>query len=80
MEQFEWNYLLEDDADEDLKDEDNGEDYEDNSDVDNGDNVTSSPATRNKTRKYNAVTGMIAPGDDGLMSNSNKAKSYPYLS
>ncbi len=26
MEQFKWNYILEDDADEDLKDEDNGED------------------------------------------------------
>ena len=24
--------------------------------------------------------GMITPGDDDLMANSNMAKSYPYLS
>jgi len=79
LEQFKWNYILEDDADEDLKDEDNGEDDEDDSDVDNGDNATSPPATSNKKRKYNAVMGMITPGDDDLMANSNMAKSYPYL-
>jgi hypothetical protein len=79
MEQFKWKYILEDDADEDLKDEDDGEDNEDDSDVDNGDNVTSSPALSIKTCKYNAVMGMIAPCDDDLMSNSNMAKSYPYL-
>ena len=33
MEQFKWNYILDDDADEDLKDEDDGEDDKDNSDV-----------------------------------------------
>jgi hypothetical protein len=40
MEQFKWNYILEDEVDEDLKDEDDGEDDEDDSDVDNGDNAT----------------------------------------
>ena len=31
-------------------------------------------------RKYNAVMGMITPGDDDMMANINMAKSYPYLS
>ena len=42
MEHFKWNYILEDDADEDLKDEDDGKGGEDDNDVDNGDNATSS--------------------------------------
>jgi hypothetical protein len=80
MEHFKWNYILEDDADEDLKDEDDGKGGEDDNDVDNGDNATSSPATSNKKHRYNAVMGMIMPDDDDLMANSNMAKSFPYLS
>ncbi len=38
------------------------------------------PTTSNKKRKYNAVKGMITPGDDDMMGNSNTAKPYPYLS
>ena len=49
MEQFKGNYILEDDPDGYLKDEDDGEDDKDDSDVDNGDNATSSPATSNKS-------------------------------
>jgi len=79
-EQYKWNYILDNNADEDHKDEDDGKDKEDNSDVDNEDNPTSSPTTSNKKRKYNAVMGMITPGDDDMMGNSNMAKSYPYLS
>ncbi len=73
MEQFKWNYILEDDADEDHKDEDDGEDNEDDSDVDNEDNATSSPTTSNEKCKYNAVMGMITPGDDDMMANLNMA-------
>ena len=80
MEQFKWNYILEDEVDEDLKDEDDGEDDEDDSDVDSEDNATSSPTRSNKKRKYNAVQGIITPGDDDMKANSNMAKSYPYLS
>jgi len=86
VEQSKWNYLLEKE-DEDLKDEDDGEDdeddsedNEDDSDVDSEDNATSSPTTSNKKRKYNAVQGIILPGDDDMKANSNMAKSYPYLS
>jgi hypothetical protein len=80
MEHYKWNYLLDNNADEDHKDEDDGEDDEDDSDVDNEDNATSSPSTSNKTRKYNAVMGIIMPVDDDMMANLNMAKSYPYLS
>jgi hypothetical protein len=48
--------MLDNNTDEDHKDED--------SDVDNQDNSTSSPTTSNKKRKYNAVMGMITPGDN----------------
>ena len=35
---------------------------------------------RTMTRcKYNAVMGMITPGDDDMMANLNAAKSCPYL-
>ena len=67
-------------ADEDHKDEDDGKDDEDKSDVDNEDNATSSPTTSNKKCKYNAVMGIITPGDDDKKANLNMAKSYPYLS
>jgi hypothetical protein len=80
MEQFKWDYILEDDIDKDHKDEDDGKDDEDDSDVDSKDNVTSSSTTSNKKRKYNGVMGMIMPGDDDMMENSNMAKSYPHLS
>ena len=79
-EQYKWDYLLEDDADEDHKDEDNGVDDEDDKDVDNKDSSTSSPTTSNKKRKYNAVMGMITPGDGNITANLDMAKSYPYLS
>ena len=67
-------------ADEDHKDEDDGEDNEDDGDVDNEVNATSSPTTSNKKCKYNAVMGIITPGDDDKNANLNMAKSYPYLS
>jgi len=79
VEQSKWNYLLEK-GEEDHTDEDDGEDDEDDSDVDSEENATSSPTTSNKKRKYNAVQGIITPGDDDMKANSNMAKSYPYLS
>ena len=80
MEHYKWNYILDNNTDEDHKDEDDDEDNEDDSDVDNEvNNATSSPTTSNKKRKYNAVMGMVTPSDDDLMANSNMAKSYPYL-
>ena len=74
--------IFDNNADEDHKDEDDGEDDEDGSDVDSKDNTTSSPATSNQKRKYNAVMvmGIITPGDDDMKANLNMAKSYPYLS
>jgi hypothetical protein len=78
MEQSKWNYLLEKEE-EDHKDEDDGEDNEDNSDVDSEDNTTSTPTTSNKKRKFNAVLGIIMPGDDDMKANLNMVKSYPYL-
>ena len=72
--------IFDNNADEDHKDEDDGEDDEDDSDVDSEDNATSSPTTSNKKHKYNAVQGIIMPGDDDMKANSNMAKSYPYLS
>jgi hypothetical protein len=58
MEHYKWNYILDNNADEDHKDEDNGEDNEDDSDVDNKFNAISSPTTSNNKPKYNAVMGM----------------------
>jgi len=78
-EQYKWNCILDNDMDEDHKDEDDGKDDEDSSDVDNEDNATSSPTTSNKKCKYNAVMGIVMPGDDDMMANLNMAKSYPYL-
>ena len=76
-----WNYILDNNVDEDHKDEDDGEDDEDDSDVDSEENATSSPTTSNKKRKYNAVQGIITPGEDeNMKAYSNMAKSYPYLS
>jgi hypothetical protein len=60
------------------KDEDDVEDDEDGGDVDSEDHATSSPTTSNKKRKYNAVMGIITPGDDNMKANLNMAKSYPY--
>jgi len=68
VEQSKWNYLLEKEE-EDHKDEDDGEDDEDDIDVDSEDNATSSPTTSNKKRKYNAVMGIITPGDDDMKAN-----------
>jgi len=48
--------------------------------VDSEDNATSSPTTSNKKRKYNAVMGIIRPGDDDMRANLYMVKSYPYLS
>jgi hypothetical protein len=79
-EHFKWNYILEDDADEDLKDEDDGEDDKDDSDVDNGDSTTSSPATSNKKRKYNAVMVVCPATDKSCCGNVSMDKRYPYLS
>jgi hypothetical protein len=79
-EQYEWNYILYNKADEDHKDEDDGKDDEDDSDVVNKDNTASSPTTSNKKRKYNAVMGIITPGDDDMKANLDMVKSYPYLS
>ena len=79
-EEYKWNYILDNNADEDHVDEENGEDDEDDSDVENEDNASSSPTTSNKKRKYNVVMGIIMPGDDDMMANLNMAKSYPYLS
>ena len=42
-EQYKWNYILDNNVDEDHKDENDGEDDKDDSDVDNEDNATSSP-------------------------------------
>jgi hypothetical protein len=85
MEQFKWNYILEeeendkkDDDDEDKEDEDDDDDDDDDSNVD-GKGNTSSPTTSNKKRKYNAV--MVTPGDDDVtQSKSDMAESYPHLS
>jgi len=79
VEQSKWNYLLEKEE-EDHKDEDDGENDEDDSDVDSEDNATCSPTTSNKKCKYNAVMGIITPGDDNMKANLNMVKSYPYLS
>jgi hypothetical protein len=76
-EQYKWKYILDINADEDHKDEDDGKDDENDSDVDSEDNATSSPTTSNKKFKYNAVMGIITPGDDDMKANSNMAKSYP---
>ncbi len=75
-----WNYILDNNADEDPKDEDDGKDDGDNSDVDNEDNTTSSPTKSNNKCKGNAVMGILTPGDDDMLANLNMAKSYPYLS
>ena len=81
VEQSKWNYLLEkEDEDGEDGEDDSSEDDEDGSDVDSEENATSSPTTSNKKRKYNAVQGIITPGDDDMKANSNMAKSYPYLS
>jgi hypothetical protein len=56
-EQYKWNYILDNNADEGHKDEDNGEDDEDDSDVDSEENAINSHTTINKKRKYNAVQG-----------------------
>ncbi len=79
VEQSKWNYLLEKEE-KDHIDENDGKDDEDDSDVDSKDNATSSPTAINKKRKYNAVMGIIMPGDDDIKANLNMAKSYPYLS
>jgi Mg-chelatase subunit ChlI len=81
VEQSKWNYLLEKEDEDGEDDEDDSEDDEDDSDVDSEENATSSPTTSNKKRKYNAVQGIITPGEDeNMKANSNTAKSYPYLS
>ncbi len=81
MEQYKWNYVLEeeeeddkDDKDEDNEDEDD-KDVDDDSDVDDKPN-TSSPTTSNKKRKYNAI---MPPSDDN-MAECSMIKSYPHLS
>jgi hypothetical protein len=82
MEQFKWNYLLEeeddyneDDDNKDQEDEDDKDD--DDSNVVNKDNA-SSPKTSKQKCKRNAV--MVTPGDDdATKSESNMAESYPHL-
>jgi hypothetical protein len=68
MEQYKWNYVLEEDEDDnkDAEDEDNEE--EDDKDINDDSNVddehnTSSPTKSNTKRKYNAIT---TPGDDNM--------------
>jgi hypothetical protein len=81
MEQFKWNYVLEEEEedDKDDKDKDNDDDMEEDidndSDVDDKQNA-SSPTTSNEKCKYNAIT---PPGDDD-MAEYSIAKSYPHLS
>ena len=58
-EQYKWNYILDNNADEDHKDEYDGEDDEDNSDVDSEDNATSSPTTSNKNANTMQCRGLL---------------------
>ncbi len=81
MEQFKWNYVLEEEENNDKDEEDKDSKDEDSNDVDNNSNVdgkdnASSPTTSNKKRKYNAIT---PPGDDN-MAEYGMEKSYPHLS
>ena len=82
VEQYKWNYKLEDNTVEDHKDEDDSKDDDkinkDSSDVDNKDNAIS-PTMSDKKHKYNVVMGMVTSGDDNLMAKFDMAKSYPHL-